>query len=131
MAIFFFLTYINIKSQAVSHHEVLLKTKEDSLQSLKRKKKKDFWDETKHDAFVESRNLPCYLEHVKVMALVAVWSELSPRGISQWYCDILPVTITSKLQQISPVICSATRCSERNGSRIIWVLTRILCVSWA
>lgn len=53
----------------MSHHVVLKKNKENSLQSLKRKK--DFWDETKHDAFVESRNLPRYVENVKVMAVAA------------------------------------------------------------
>lgn len=39
MAIFFIFTYIDVESQAVSHHVVLKKNKENSLQSLKRKKK--------------------------------------------------------------------------------------------
>lgn len=50
----------------MSHREVLKKSKEDSLWSLKREKY--FWDETKHDvAFVESINLPPYLENMKVV----------------------------------------------------------------
>lgn len=39
---------------------------------FKKGKKKNLCDKTKHDDFLEGRNLPCNLENVKVMALGAV-----------------------------------------------------------